>query len=76
MCYKNANKIIIKLLSKNFYCCLIFYDLLYNIRNLEMLTQKRRADVLRDLVARLAGLREVAQLLVQHSLKLELQYIH
>lgn len=41
-----------------------------------MLTQKRRADVLRDLVARLAGLREVAQLLVQHSLKLELQYIH
>ena len=34
------------------------------------LTEKRAADVLRDLVARL-GLREVAELLVEHALELE-----
>ena len=34
------------------------------------LTEKRAADVLRDLVARL-GLGEVAELLVEHALELE-----
>lgn len=38
------------------------------------LTQECGADVLGDLVAGLARLREVAQLLVQHALELKVQH--
>ena len=40
------------------------------------LTQKCGADVLGDLIAGLAGLGEVAQLLIQHALELQVQHIH